>query len=583
MQITHFHQWLTAPVDKASKSQVSIWFCLSLAFAALYGGLALHQAFSGEYVVQDDARQHVFWMRRFLDPELFPDNLIADYFQAVAPAGYTFVYQAAAAVGIDPMVFNKILPMILGLITTGYCFGVSLQIFPVPAGAFLSTLLLNQALWIKDDLPSATPRAFLYPLFVAFLYYFLRRSLWPCLVAIALQGLFYPQTVFITSGVLALSVVGWNHGRPCLSRDRNDYIFCVAGLVVAFVVMLPYALQSSEYGPTISLAAARGMEEFGDDGRSRFFTRDPFEFWLVWERSGIFPNILKVPALFASLSLPFLLRMPRRFPLAAQVKPEVHVLTRIVVASVAMFFAAHLLLFKLQLPSRYTWHSFRVVFAIAAGIAILLLVDAVLTWGQSQRGTGSAQQPRRATIALSVTGIIAALLVLYPHLFYEFPDANYKEGEAPALYEFFASQPKDTLVAALTEEEGDYIPSLSNRSVLVAREYAIPYQLGYYRQFRQQAEDLIQAQYTPDLEELKDFIRQYGIDFWLLEENAFTVDYVERHNWMGQYQPAASEALKQVKRGPAPALKQATRRCEVLNSDEHIIVEAACILDLRSR
>lgn len=61
------------------------WFSLSLTFSAIYSILGLREAFSSEYVVQDDARQHVFWMLRFLDPELFPQDLIANYFQSVAP------------------------------------------------------------------------------------------------------------------------------------------------------------------------------------------------------------------------------------------------------------------------------------------------------------------------------------------------------------------------------------------------------------------------------------------------------------------------------------------------------------------
>jgi hypothetical protein len=63
--------------------------------------------------VQDDAQQHVFWMRRFIDPQLFPNDLIADYFQSVAQPGYKAIYQLAAAIGIDPMVFNKLLPIVL--------------------------------------------------------------------------------------------------------------------------------------------------------------------------------------------------------------------------------------------------------------------------------------------------------------------------------------------------------------------------------------------------------------------------------------------------------------------------------------
>lgn len=81
MLITPLHHRLTTA--KPSKAQLAFWFSLSLTFAAIYGCMALQQAFSSEYVVQDDARQHVFWMQRFLEPELLPNDFIANYFQSV--------------------------------------------------------------------------------------------------------------------------------------------------------------------------------------------------------------------------------------------------------------------------------------------------------------------------------------------------------------------------------------------------------------------------------------------------------------------------------------------------------------------
>ena len=156
------------PDTKISQKQVFFWFSLSLIFTAVYAILALQQAFSSEYVVQDDARQHVFWMLRFIEPNLFPDNLIADYFQSVAPAGYSNFYRGFAALGISPLLLNKLLPLGLGLIASGYFFAFSMQILPLPITSFMATLMFNQNIWRKDDLVSATPRAFIYPLFLAF-------------------------------------------------------------------------------------------------------------------------------------------------------------------------------------------------------------------------------------------------------------------------------------------------------------------------------------------------------------------------------------------------------------------------------
>lgn len=576
MLISRLHAWLIPPTEHPARAQVRFWFALSLVFSAVYGLMGLQQAFAHPYVVQDDARQHVFWMQRFLDPDLFPNDLIADYFQSVAPAGYTNLYRLAAAAGLDPMVFNKLLPILLGLITTAYCFGVCLQMLPVPAAGFVSSLLLNQAMWMKDDLGSATPRAFLYPLFVAFLYYLLRRSLWPCVVAIALQGLFYPQTVFISSGVLVLTLVTWQDGRLGLSTQRSDYWFCAVGLGMAFLILLPFALQSSEFGPVISVAEAKTLPEFFNGGRSRFFISDPFEFWLSGGRSGLFPNVLQVPLLFMALLLPWVLRSPARFPLASRITHEIGLLLRILLTSLGMFAAAHLLLFKLQLPSRYTWHSFRVILALAAGIALLALLDAVLRWVAQ----ATAHPTRRQILGWGTVALVSLPLLLYPSFFGEFPSINYKNGEAPELYAFFAQQPKDILIASLSEDEAENLPTFARRSVLISREHAIPYQIGYYRQFRQRALDLVTAQYSPDMAVVHDFIRQYGINFWLLDRKALTSEYINDRPWFRQYQPAFDEAKASLDAGTTPALRVAVRRCSIFESNGFTVLDADCILNL---
>ena len=79
-------QQLFAPTKNDRLWNLSL--SISLGFAVFCCYLALREGFSSQWVVQDDARQHVFWMLRYLDPQLFPDDLIADYFQSVAPVGY---------------------------------------------------------------------------------------------------------------------------------------------------------------------------------------------------------------------------------------------------------------------------------------------------------------------------------------------------------------------------------------------------------------------------------------------------------------------------------------------------------------
>jgi len=59
-----------------------------------------------------------------------------------------------------------------GLITTAYCFAFAYKYFQYH-WLDLSRLLLNQYLWLQDDIVSMSAVAFIYPLFTAFLYYLL--------------------------------------------------------------------------------------------------------------------------------------------------------------------------------------------------------------------------------------------------------------------------------------------------------------------------------------------------------------------------------------------------------------------------
>lgn len=557
---------------KPTRSNLTFWFSLSLAFAAFYGVLVLQQAFSSDYVVQDDARQHIFWMRRFLDPTLFPQDLIADYFQSVAPWGYTTFYRLFALLGLDPMLVAKLVPIVLGLVTAAYSFWLGLQLLPIPLAGFLTSLLIQQVIWTHDDVASATPRAFLAPIFVAFLYYLSKRQLLPCLVTIVLQGLFYPQYVFVMTGMVLLQLVQWDQGKLQISRSRQDYWFCGILVVAAIGVMLPYALDASEYGPTITAAEARTLPEFNPGGRSHFFNPDPWKFWVTGGRSGLFPYF--EPKLIAiGILLPVLMRFPVRFPLVQQISRSIGIVPQLAIVGLGWYGLAHLVLFKLHLPSRYSSHTLRLVLALATAISLTLLLDALWQWAKRQ---ASSRQTRKI-LAGSVSGVIALVLLLYPFSLPQFPKTNYHQGKYPALYQFFAQQPSDILVAGLPEVVDD-LPSFSRRSVLVSKEYAIPYHTRYANQFRQRVTELLNAQYSLQRSEVESFIRNYGIDYWIVSRAAFKPDFFQE-NWIKQYPEATEAATANLKQGN-PFVRRSINRCVVAEDKaaDLYVLEAACLM-----
>ena len=572
------YQILLQPITKSSSSVVIFWFSLSLTGAAIFSFLGLREAFSSAYVVQDDARYHVFWMQRFVDSALFSQDLIADYHQSIAPAGYSVFYRFFAVIGIDPYLLNKLLPGILGLIATAYCFGISLQLFPFPITGFITTWLLNQNLWLQDDLVSGTPVAFVYPFFLAFLYYFLRRSLVGMGIAIALLGLFYPQYVFICVALLILNVLHWESFLPRFSLNRRNYLLSITGLVIAFFILLPYALKSSSFNPIITPEEAKTTW-------SGFFSDNQFEFWFCSSRSGIFPPewchlSVKPLQIFISPLLLIFLLFSQKFTLVNKINKNIKILPQLLLASLSLFFLAHLLLFRIHVPNRYTEHNFRIIFALAAGITLTIILDALISWiKQSQFVKFSSP------LAIGITIIWGILIILYPSFFHEFPKMDYEVGKVPSLYEFLSQQPEDSLIASVIEET-DKLPMFTKRSILVGPGYAAPYHQGYYLQIRQRVIDIINAQYSYTPEQIYNFIQKYGIDFWILDTSAFQPDYIVKNRWFNWFNPAPEtplveailEAKLKLKQREKLALPQFISSCSVWKKEELIVLSTNCIL-----
>ncbi|QMS91031.1 hypothetical protein HUN01_26875 [Nostoc edaphicum CCNP1411] len=572
MQITSLHKFLTATDANTSKFQMRFWFGLNLIFAIFYSLLELQQAFSNKYAVQDDARVYVFWMQRFLEPDILPNDLIADYFESVTPVGFSHLYKIVAMLGIEPLLFSKLLPVLLKILTICYWFPLCMQIFPVPTAAFISTLLLAQNLSMRDDLVSASPRSFIFVFFIAFLYYLLRQSLLPCLGAIALVGLFYPPFLLIIAGILILRLWHWKEKLPQLSNNRRDYLFSVTGLVTCLIFMLPYALSYSKFGPSIAGVAARELPGLAETGRISFFSDDLIWFWLLNQHSGLIPNVLEHPLNIIGLFLPIILHYPQHFPLTKQVTDKVKVLPHIALASVVMFGLAHLLLYKLYSPARYTRYTLKFIVIIATGIVIVAILDAVFQWAKQHREYSSGRQ----ILVLGFTSLLGILLFFYPCLLKNFPTSLYRVEKNPLIYEFFQKQPKDILIASLSENI-DNVPTFSKRSILIGWEYSAPYHVGYDNQITERATDLIRAQYSDNLAEVQNFIQKYGVDFFVLDESAFTPEYITINPWFIQWQSIAKDISLKLQQGTNPALLGILQRCSVLETKGLIVIQAKCV------
>ena len=539
-----------------------LWLAAALGFTFLFVARNLAPLLAPGGAIQDDARQHVFWMLRFRDPELFRDDLIADYYQSTAPPGFAALYRVLSWV-VDPILASKLLPPVLGAITALFTFLLVRRLHPSPTAAFLATVLLGWYAWQHDDLSSASPRAFLLPALATLLWALAAgRTVLGVSLAV-LAALLYP-----IGGALAVALFGM---RLLQHPTPNSLLPFLAAAALVAAVLVPGQLAAAPFGPTVSAEQARAMPEFGTEGRSEFFVSGAYRYWLESSRSGfklgvsdvLFPS---VPILFelAGLAalLPLLVLLRRRLPAARLLDGRIGLLFQLLAASLALFVLAHLLLFRLYLPARYVQASVPLVLAVAAGLALGIVVEEI---------AARVAPSRRGVLAGGLALALAVGLALYPADY----DGLFVRDPHPAVTAYLRAQPEDVLVAGVPTE-ADSVPALAGRRVHVAREYALPYHLGYYGQVRRRIVDLIEGYYAESPRRAADFAARYGVHLFLVNRAAFDRGTFA-DAWAGEFEPFTSAISLKLKRQNRFALLELARRCAVVDDGAVAVVPTACL------
>ena len=549
------------------KLGTSGWLVLSLVLAVAYSIPGLRVTVGDESVVADDARLHVFWMQRWSEPSLFPGDLIADYYSFLAPPGYTAVYRVANEMGLTPLFFNKVLPLGLVVLGAALMFMLLMEMTGIPWVAFFGSAIFSLLAWMRDDIPSGTPRAFAYSLLVALLLALMRWRAAPSgrrgvvvVAVVILNALVYPSAALISLGVVMLAAMkeaiagnGWQRARlPAVA----------AACLVAVVAILLRSVSAGPFGELYGASTARAMPEFARGGPLEYWSANPWQFWLLGRNSGLVARVKPSIALCGA-ALPLLLLRPDRFPLSRRLR-GLDLLAFPVVAGLVLFLTAHAIFPRLYLPSRFMQYTLRAVLAPATAILIALVVDHLVT-----------KASRRTRAIRVVCAALVVLVLAYPVYASDYPIAAYHRTHAVELHRFLRTQPVDSVIASLSMLAND-IPTFAARSVLVSPQYAIPIHSAFYDRVRERASDLIAAQYTDDPQRLTTVLRRWNIDYWLLDTGYERSAYLQSR-WLRLFQPAASEAAAFLERGGRPLLTTLSQ-CVVSSEGGYRLVEARCLI-----
>ena len=552
------------------KTRRNIWFSVSVIYSLYFAISSWYYAFSQQYLIQDDVRIHIVWLQRFVDPALFSNDFLADYFVYFAPWGFKGVYWLGAKMGIEPLILAKILPGFLGLITAIYVYLFTLKILPKPFTAFLASLMMTQLLWTNDDLISATPRAFVYPLFAAFLYYLATEKLLFCLATMFILGLFYPQVLLVEIAVLGTRLLTISD-RFWFTAKIQPYQWLVCGIIVSAIALFPFSQRTPEWSNVVTATQMQQLPEFNANGRTYFYGVNWLRFIFAGDSGLCLPNF--PPIIWLGFTLPLFLKQP--LSTIKSLTAKINILWQVTIASLLMFLAAHLLLLKIHLPSRYTYHTLRFVLAVSFAIVMTVLIEISLNWLQKQSKLKTLQQIAIILITAFIT--VAFVFPAIPLVFNGWMQ-NWRIGSSPAIYEYLKQQPKDITIASLSNE-ANYIPAFALRSILVSEEFAFPYHPYYYQEIEQRAADSIEAQYATDTATLNSFIDKYSVDFILIDKTAFVPQYLQAKNWLiySSWRNTTEDAIALLETNTSFVLPPLIEACSVVSTPQANLLDTKCI------
>ena len=272
------------------------------------------------------------------------------------------------------------------------------------------------------------------------------------------------------------------------------------------------------------------------------------------------------------IGLWWLKQLPDKFPLVKKIDRNIAIIGELAIASILLFFLAHILLFKLHLPGRYTHHTSRIIIALIDGITLAIVFQRINVWLRNKIN-------KNYVLWQLVSIILLLSPLLYPtYAIQSYPERlGYVRGESPQLYQFLQQQPKDIRIATLSKE-ANFIPSLAARSVLVAEEYAIPYHRGYYKQISQRVRDLITVQYSNEKSVITSFIQQYNINLFIIDRQSWNANYLESNPWLQQFEPEIDRVIKDLENKQNLILKQYSDLCNIFQTKDIVVIDSDCIL-----
>ena len=511
-----------APLDNQAMSAKDIWLatllCLSVFALAHFSGLI------NPYVSNDDVRQQVFWMEKWSDPGLFPNDPQSEY---ARPYGVKALYYPAVSLGLNAVFCSKLLTGLLFALLGVCLFGIGqcLGGRGLAFGALCVFWLMPSFLY---NMSGGISRSFASPFLALFMLCWLRKSERGMALTLFLQAIFIPYICILCSGscVLAALAGRWRKDlAPAFPAKlwHLGLLVCLAGIVLS----LSQGFDSAGFGPLTNKADMAGRPEFTEQGRLEIYPQPGLFFDAIYypfERIGLFREAgLTIGIVTLVLILGSALIFARKADwrgILARSRP----LLFLALTSFGLYVVARLVLLKLFVPDRYISYSLYMFYCL--GLAVCF-----------QAGLrGIINNPRRAAAVIVCAALLGGLRLHNVGIF------DY--SAQAALYEAARNTPKDALFAGHPNLMDDLL-TFGQRKVFVSYKLAHPWSKGWWADFvRPRLESFFQAYYASDPKTVRDFCRENQIDYLVVDPAQFEPDFLAKRPFFAPFDAYIRELTK---------------------------------------
>lgn len=520
-------------------------------------------ALINKYVINGDARQHIYWMQQFRDSGLFRNDLLTEYANNYQPWGFIFLYYLLSFI-INPIIIGKILSSILFAISSLYVFKLVKYITTNYTG-FLAALIFMITPTYLNRMDGGLPRAFGYPLVIIFLYYLIKKEYLKSSLTLVLQSLFYPMIFFIGMLTYLFTFIKIENKKISLDKSigkRKFFIYAV--LISVFILCGKYILSyNPSIGTTVSRKQMVGDPAYYVGGRLPVLPISPLLRGIARtvDKGTFLSNILiKYPeniliksGILNGNGLFFITILFLLFEIFRKKLSFHSEILFLFLSSVLMYEISNLLLLKIFLPMRYLEYSVPIISLIVYSTVIGQLITK-LKDARTKKGFQ----------------IIVITLVLLNYNIREKNMGLIDMSRNKDLYEYLNSLPKDVMIAA-HPYLADGIPTFARRKVFIKYELSHPYFDKYWEIIKNRTFDFFNAYYSEDLLSIYKFCEENRIDYLVVHKWHFTKEYLMSKRIY--FEPFNSYVIHITKRRRNFALKDIPEEDKLFAKDDIFVIK----------